>query len=291
MTDDRVVVVGIDGSETSSDALRWAAGEAARRDASLRVVHSYSIPVYGGEMGFVAVAAVDIESFEATHATLVAEQIAPITASFPGLTIETRLTSGPGAIAIVEAAVGAELTVVGSRGAGALASAILGSVAHSVVHHASGPVVLVPHPATAEAPQRIVVGTDGSPAASAAVAWAKREADLWGVELTVIHCWDYPYVGPRTGTVEPAELMELDAATVLTTAVDRLKIDGAQLHGVHAKLTRGAAASALVDSVGPADLLVVGARGRGALRAALLGSTSNQIIHHATCPVTIVHAD
>jgi nucleotide-binding universal stress UspA family protein len=136
------IVVGIDGSKTAGHALRWAVQEACLRGAALEVVHAWHVPYVGGSL--YNPAAFDPGMFEvAARATL--------DAACDGVDIAglaqppTRvLTSGGAASAILEAAKGADLVVMGSRGLGGFAGLLLGSVTHQVAHHASCPVVIVP---------------------------------------------------------------------------------------------------------------------------------------------------
>ncbi len=291
MTNQRIVTVGLDGSTSSSNALAWAAREAAKSGAAICAVHAYSLPVYGDGLGIgVGLTSVELDALHGDHEQMVENQLAPVRAAFPKLEITTRIEIGAAVPAITDAAEGAQLVVVGSRGSGSWSALLLGSVAHGVAHRARCPVALIPDGEPSPQPERVIVGTDGSPAAAAAIDWARREACLWGVELTVVHVWDYPYVGPRTGTVEPVELMELDAAKVLAHDVQVANESPRQPHRVHAKLLRGSPAEELAAEAGLADLLVVAARGRGAWRSAVLGSTSSSVIHRAHCPVVIVHA-
>ncbi len=291
MTETRALVVGVDGSASSTAALDWAAGEAERRHLPLRVVHAFTIPVYGGDGGVeVLYSSADIDAARAHHESLVAEQVEPARAGHPGLAVETRVHTGPATAVLLEEAQTADLVVLGSRGAGSLAALMLGSVAHAVSHRSPCPVVLVSGKAGHPDVRRIVVGTDGSSASAEAVDWAAREATLWDAELTVVHVWDHPYVGVRTGPSEPVELMELDAAKVLASSVEMLRSRGGALPRLHAELVEGSPSAKLIELAADADLLVVGARGRGVLRAAILGSTSNQLIHHAPCPIAVVHS-
>jgi nucleotide-binding universal stress UspA family protein len=179
----------------------------------------------------------------------------------------------------------------GSHGAGALAAIFLGSVAHGVAHRSQIPVVLVPNDPVSATVTMISVATDGSEAAQSAVVWAADEAERWGAELTLIHAWDYPYTRPRTATVEPAELMEVDAADLMESAISDLRSRRPNLHAVvHAKVVKGPIVSSIVDAAAGADLLVVGARGHGAVRSIILGSTSDGAIHRALCPLAVIHA-
>ncbi len=290
MTNPRVVTVGIDGSETSGVALAWAAREASRRGAQLRVIHAYTIPVYGGEFGAVmAFPSVELEQFHASHEQTAADEIEPIRVAYPDLTIKTIVHSGPPITSIVEGSKDSELVVVGSHGAGSLAAILIGSVARGVAHRAPCPVVLVPNVPLRATVGKIVVGTDGSPAAEAAMDWADDESRLWDAELTVTHSCYYPYHAGHVTTGGGAALMEVDAMMLLANAGHRIDARRGSGTKVRTLLLPGPPATALVEASADSDLLVVGARGRSALKAALLGSTSNQAIHHARCPIAIIH--
>ncbi len=292
MIDTSAITVGIDGSEPSANALGWAAREAERRQVVLRVVHSYTLPVYGAEFGGSMVfMPSDMETFETAHNKLVEDQLAPIRATYPTLAVETHIVIGGAVASIIDQAKDAQMVVTGSSGAGSVKAVLLGSVAHGVAHHSPCPVVLVPTERTHPV-RMIVVGTDGSRASDAAVDWARREALLWDAEITVVHVWDYPYLDldTRDGAVLPSDLMKSDAEEVLRHGIDTLEAHPERPRKVHARLLEGAPSSALVDIAKDCDLLVIGARGRGAIKAALLGSTSSYAIHHAQCPIAIVHA-
>jgi nucleotide-binding universal stress UspA family protein len=286
MSERRVITVGVDGSETSSVALEWAAREANHRGATLRVVQSFAVPVYAGDYAGTSVyAEVDVESMRASFLKSVDAQLAPIRSALPDLVIETHVEPGWPTSTLVDRAKDAELLVAGSHGTGSITALFLGSVAHHIAHKAPCAAVLVPNGIVAESVRNIVVGTDGSPAAAVAVHWAREEAARWGAKLTIVHAWDYPYLDLPT----PSR-MKLDAEEVLNTAAASLEQPGATPVLVERRLVQGTAAVALIDESDAADLLVVGARGRGPVRAALLGSTSSYAIHHARCPVVVVHA-
>jgi len=131
---------------------------------------------------------------------------------------------------------------------------------------------------------RIVVGVDESPAAVAALRWAAARAVEQGAELEVVHAWVYPYLGPRTTTHEPRDMMALDAATVLETVVsDAFGADGPGVP-MSAHLAEGAPADVLLEACRTADLLVLGAhKGGGAW-----SSVSHEVLRHTACPVAIV---
>jgi nucleotide-binding universal stress UspA family protein len=131
------VVVGIDGSDTATAALRWAAAEASARDAELEVVEAWSLPVmvaapYDG--------IVDIEQYESGERQLLAETLAD--PALAGVRATGHLVAGGAGRALIEKSDGAGLVVVGSRGRGRILGALLGSTSRQVGQHAAGPVVV-----------------------------------------------------------------------------------------------------------------------------------------------------
>jgi nucleotide-binding universal stress UspA family protein len=141
------IVVGIDGSDTSRDALAWAIREAKVRGAELVALHAWSFPaVSGGPFGM-AVPPLDIDFEKEARAAL--DKVITETGSTEGLTIRREIVRSPAAQALIEASKTADLVVVGSRGLGGFAELLLGSVGHQCVQHSACPVVIVPHAARA----------------------------------------------------------------------------------------------------------------------------------------------
>jgi nucleotide-binding universal stress UspA family protein len=137
--------------------------------------------------------------------------------------------------------------------------------------------------------QRIVVGVDGSEGARRALRWAAKEAQLRGAVLDVVHTWHIPYVGASpyaAGTIDWSDL-EPAARATLDHEITKLGQLAAGLQ-VTPLLVTGAPAQAITDAAKDADLVVVGSRGHGGFAGLLLGSVSQQVAHHATCPVVIV---
>jgi nucleotide-binding universal stress UspA family protein len=137
------IVVGIDGSEHAEKALRWALAEARLRDARVRIVVAWHLPtVVAGATDFVRPLAADAE---ATWREVAEEIVADAAgeAAGEGVPAETRVVRGQAADVLVEAAAGADLLVVGSRGRGGFGSLLLGSVGAQCAHHAPCPLVIV----------------------------------------------------------------------------------------------------------------------------------------------------
>jgi nucleotide-binding universal stress UspA family protein len=146
------IVVGVDGSPASQAALEFAAEEAGLRKAKLVAVHawSYVSPPPVGDLGMTPMEGGDVPGLlEAERAAAGAALSRALEKAFPtpaSVEVEPRLVEGDPAEALVSEAAGADLIVVGSRGRGDVASALLGSVSSHVVQHADCPVVVVRAP-------------------------------------------------------------------------------------------------------------------------------------------------
>ena len=140
----------------------------------------------------------------------------------------------------------------------------------------------------------IVVGVDHSECARAALRFALDEARLHGAALHVVHAWDVPYMpvagAPMFalgGLPELEKNVEEESAHAVDSILEGIDVSGVELHR---RAVRGSAAHVLLEAAAEldADLLIVGSRGHGGFHGLLLGSVSQQCVHHARCPVAIV---
>jgi len=135
------IVVGVDGSESSITALRWSLGEARLRGSEVEVIHTWSLTPMVDPMGLASY--VPVEEIANAAKSLV-EDVMKRVEEFVGKTkVSTKITRGPAAATLLEAAKDAELLVVGRRGHGGFMGLLLGSVAEQAAHHAPCPVVIV----------------------------------------------------------------------------------------------------------------------------------------------------
>ena len=135
------IVVGVDGSETAREALKWAVDEARRRNAIVEAVYAWHQPF---AVGYAELGELDnLGHFEKEAQVALDASVDAVDAS--GIApIERRLLPGGAASVLVEEAKGASMLVVGSRGRGGFSGLLLGSVSQQAAHHASCPVVIIP---------------------------------------------------------------------------------------------------------------------------------------------------
>ncbi len=140
--------------------------------------------------------------------------------------------------------------------------------------------------------KRIVVGVDGSESSVQALRWAARLAELTGASVEAVTGWDFPAFYGVGGWTPPIEDLRPDeqAGRILDEAIETA-FDGKPPVEIGKRVEQGPAARVLIDASAGASLLVVGSRGHSALAETVLGSVSLACVHHAACPVTVVHGE
>ncbi|MGD9530359.1 universal stress protein [Pseudonocardia sp.] len=286
----RPVVVGVDGSESGLRAVRWAAREARRWRAPLRLVHV----VVGLDERWLADPAVGAgfrdAVTDAARERLDRARAAAVQAE-PDVEVADHLAAGDPARVLLEEAKAARLVALGDRGLGGFAGLLLGSVASDVSARATCPVVVVRVPAGDVPPAGddapVVLGVDGTPLSEAAIAFAYEAASIRGVPLAAVHTWWDMLVDPAA-----APFLDLSAAETREQELLAQRLAGWSEKYPDVVVRRVVLADqparALVERSTDAQLVVVGSHGRGALRGLLLGSVSRSLLQHADCPVAVV---
>jgi nucleotide-binding universal stress UspA family protein len=297
----RRIVVGVDGSEYSLRALRWAVVEAARHGAEL-----FALTTWTALPPPIVSPYVDVnKAVDRQNATSAAEQalqtvVANAMAGNPPIVAEKVATEGHPAKLLAEQSRHADLVVVGARGRGGIAGWLLGSVSQELLRHSSCPVAVVRSPDEDEVAAaqetlasdwtRVVVGVDGSDYSKSALRWAAGEAKSHNVELTVASVWtppptvDPPYGNIAWGTdLDP----QLQATAILQTTVEYVLGEDPGL-AVRREVRGGNPARVLIDLSEGADALVVGSRGHGGFVGMVLGSVSQHVAAHAATTVVVV---
>ena len=139
------IVVGVDGSEESKQALRWALGEARLRGARVVALRAWIYPTLAAG-GLIPVATDLFEQLAQNEAKELAATVEEVTAGEADVAVDQVVVEDAPARALVAASEDAELLVVGTRGHGGFSGLLLGSVSQQSAHHASCPVVIVPPP-------------------------------------------------------------------------------------------------------------------------------------------------
>jgi nucleotide-binding universal stress UspA family protein len=290
-TEPLAVVVGLDPAPSGKAALEFAAAVALRRRRPLHVVHAFTPTQHDPTASFGWM--LDAERVvQDAEQRLVEETIEKLGVQCPGIEVSVRLESGSAAEALIEESKRAQLVVVGSRGSGGFTGLAVGSTSMHVASLAHCPVVVVPAAAEGQiARLGIVVGVDGSELSETAIEFAFQMASETDQDLVAVHAWHQP------ARLEPGVMQPLVYDPALVNDEERVAMAESMARwsekypdvAVEHRVVRDHPVHALVEAADNARLLVVGSRGRGALRRLLLGSVSHGVLHHATGPVAVVH--
>ncbi len=280
-------VVGLDGSDCAANALEWAAANVVGRGSAIELVTAWQTPVVGASpMSGPMMVGLDDDEIHDAAAHGVAEIAAPLRHRLDVPVVASIGQGGPAQV-LLDASESAGLLVVGSRGRGGFTRLLLGSTSTQCATHASVPTVVVPGDAEPKRAQKILLGCDGSPNSMAALRWAIDFVSPGGV-VVVMWVWDTTplAVGADTFFFPDASDLAADRFHHLVDTVGGQALAGGVT--IEREFVRGTPRAALAAHADEADLLVVGARGHGAVGAALLGSVSTWLLHHAHRPIAVV---
>jgi nucleotide-binding universal stress UspA family protein len=294
MTTDRTtspagsIFVGVDLSDCSRLALRWAAGAARLLGRPLRVIEAWHYPTDTAvRLGSVALPdPVHADELMIRHlSTVVREELG----DHEGLDVDMDVVRGPTTEALLHVAdEHASMIVVGSRGIGGFRGLLLGSVSRQLCEHAPCPVTVVRH-LPEDQPIRldtIVVGVDGSEHAARALTFAADLAARSHGRIVAVHA-----AGPGAmvdRSVAPLASEGRNLPELLEGWCEPLHERGLEDH--ESVIVEGDARAALLEVAEErgADLLVVGSRGLGPGSRLLLGSVSSSIVQHSPVPVAVI---
>jgi nucleotide-binding universal stress UspA family protein len=139
------IVAGVDGSPSSVSALRWAARQAELTGGTLDAVIAWEFPMAAGGMGWAPISGIDDTDYSELATKALSAAVAEVN-PLPGVTVHQIVVEGNAAQVLLDAAKNADLLVVGNRGHGGFADALIGSVSVRCLHHATCPVVVVRTP-------------------------------------------------------------------------------------------------------------------------------------------------
>ncbi len=276
------IVVGVDGSEHSGQALNWACDEAERRGSLLRILFAEGrpprhVPPWFGE-----------GTAEVTPGQAVVDDAFGLVATrSPSVLARAEVVERAPGLALAEASRWADLLVVGARGMGGFRELLLGSVSDQCIQYSHCPVVVVsegPDERPGHRSPRVVVGIDGSFDSSQALHWALDEARIRSASVDAIFAWQYPPIGAFVlGPTQGFEAAGQEIVDGAQASRDRWAPDVPFRAVAHF----GATVPALLDVSRGADLLVLGSKGHASFHDALLGSVAHQCARHARGAVVV----
>ncbi len=286
------VLVGFDGSELAAQAVRYGAVEAERRRTVLTVVTAYELPT----MIYPNMASIPSEPEDDKAKKEAEKTLAEAVELLRDYSGEKSFRTAPGnsAGALVTLSADAEVAIVGARGRGGFMGRVLGSVSTALPAHAHCPTIVVSErsASTTAGNGPVVVAVDGSDSGRVAMFTAAAEAALRGTELELVVVlpageeWLYWYPDLELSSEVTArrqrqltESLEKEAATLSEQFPDLT---------VTTSVPVGDPTETLVEISSRAQLTVMGTRGRGRIRSALLGSVSRGVLNHAEGPVMVV---
>ncbi len=287
MDDKPVIYVGIDNSWRETGALEWALQQAGLRREPLRAVHVINEPVRRTTSYWEPTVAKDAVT------ELVNDVQKHVDTHGGGLDHDAELMVGSPAAKLAEAAEGSAMLVVGRRGMGAFKRLLIGSTSETAVHEATVPVVVVPDawkPSDHSGPIVIAVGAADEP--EALLEFAVTAATERKVPLRLVHVWDLPSIYSWDVTTMAGVEQEWDdkAQREWDAVADQWRLKYPDLV-IEVDLRRGHAVDGVIKAAEQCDaqLLVVGSRRHHRMTSMLLGSVARGVLHHATCPIAVVH--
>lgn len=276
----RPVVVGADGSDGARSAVGWAAAEAVRTGAVLRIVtvvdeHPH-LPRFPLRLG---------RGHAADHVT---ELAATTRERFPQLQVETEVYDGAPPPVLVDVSDNAGIVVVGKRGLSAIPRMIVGSTSLSVAGRAACPVVVVPTgwQQAEHAGHPLVVGVDPYRPSEQLLETALLRARSLTVPLVAVHGWEAP--SAPVWSDSPLDEWERESHEKFAGAVTDA---AARVPGVEVRTVAShhhPAVAVCDEAERGAQLALLGRREKHHAAGFAFGSVTRAVLHYATVPVMVV---
>lgn len=299
----RTIIVGLDGSPESRAAAEWAAREAKLRGLPVKILHVWEpVPEPVAQAPLLGA-----ETRQHWSEKIPRDSAEGLRLRHPGVEVTAEHLAGRPSEILCEAAKGAELFVLGSRGLSGIGGFLVGSVGLAVVAHAECPVVLVrageqaadehemdpagiPSAATRYRP--VVLGIDIDNLDASVIEFAFDEAARRDTGLRAVHGWSLPpyYMdGPTTDLERYDQIAHWHASALAETlSLWRQKYPSVE---VAEESPSGSPAGRLIDASHRASLVVVGRRIRRHPFGVHIGPVTHAVLHHATAPVAVVAHD
>ena len=282
------IVVGVDGSESSTQALQWAVQQAAAEHRALTLVHA----AHGLAPAFNDGVYVDADgarrALEADGRTILGEARQAVAWKQPDLEVHEVLELADPREVLLQLSEHAAMVVVGSRGRGRVASLLLGSTSVAVVRHATCPVVVVRPWNRGLVRNGVAVGVDALEPSQPVLEFAYRQASLHDLPLTIVHCLGDILVGTIGASITTPEAIDVqNERLALAESTAGMAEKYPDVHAT-SHVANGLAEGVLAGLGEHMDLIVTGTHHASLARRVLDGSVSIAVVEHASCPVAVV---
>ena len=274
-------IAGHDGSGAARHAVRWAIANAPAHQAAIRVLRLWTpdIPMVGD---------LDLPTLmDQARASVIADFARLAKTVDAGVPVDWTEEFDKPVGALLDASDAADLLVLGTRGSGRLKRLLLGSVSLQCASASRVPVAVIPQSAQLKGRiDRLVVGMDGSENAMAALRWALTFAHA-GTRVHVVGVWE-PLRFASAADSFTFEYLSEPARAKFDAAIDQVQQSTNTQAIVDREFIRANPTEAFIERGSDADLIVLGARGRGRLTASVLGSVTHRVLQQAPCPIVVV---
>lgn len=276
------IIVGVDGSATSQNALAWASALALKHDGHVTAVSTWSYP---------SAALMPVVGYPVLPSELLEEHARSRLDAFvkashhPHAVTEQRVIMGSARLVLTELSHDQELLVVGRTGRRALTRRLLGSTATYCAHHARCPIVVVGE--STEPEQDILVAVDGSKNSVDALCWALSLGEDRNVTAAFAHDVGQLDMLPLSGAQRA--ILDARATDIVAKTIDAATAQtGADPGRIASRLLRDDPRTSIVDKADPHDMLVLGAQGHSGAARWALGSLADYAVTHARGTVVVV---
>ncbi|ASW56307.1 universal stress protein [Plantactinospora sp. KBS50] len=280
------ILVGYDGSAGADAALDWALDEATRSGAPVELVYALQLPTVPGPIAPRPTYWPDPAARPAAE-NMLAAAVSRVAETRPEAIVRATVADGSPGEVLRERSREAGILVLGHRGTGGFTELLLGSTPVTVSAHAHCPVVVIrPGTPAADRPGHVLVGVDGSPGSVLALGFAFEQAAARGLGLRAVRGWAMPVAVWQLPALDLSDVAEEQRRSLEELVAGwREKYPSVP---VETALLTESPGPALVAASRDAALAVVGSRGHGGFTGLLLGSVSQQLLHHGRCPVAVV---
>lgn len=281
------IVLGVDGSKSSSQALAWAVDQAVAEHRVLTLAHAVS-PLRTDWRAPADLDKQHRDTLSNEGHELLGVARAAVVARAPELEVHEVLRVEDPRALLIDLSSEAAMVVLGSRGRGPIRSLLLGSVGVALSRHAHSAVVVHRPTNPGKVRRGVLVGIDGTEDSRTTLEFAFSQASARNLPLTVLHSfWDAEAAVAGAHRVDVHSSAYVEQRLVIAEAISGMGEKFPEVH-VEIQLARGYPGDCLVQAGAQMNLIVLGAHRGGRDKGIAFGTAATTVVEHATCPVAVV---